>query len=54
VTSRNSHSCRSGSSIACPASSSEWHRVAPAGPNSGQLDRKSDKLTGSSLNIAVR
>jgi hypothetical protein len=35
VTSRNSHLCRSGSSIACPASSSEWHRVAPAGRNSG-------------------
>jgi hypothetical protein len=31
VTTRNSHSCRSTPSIAVPASSSEWHRVAPSG-----------------------
>src|SRR5512132_2390296 len=35
VTSRNSHLRSSRSSIAPPTSSSEWHRVAPVGRNSG-------------------
>src|SRR4029453_2996737 len=34
VTSRNSHSCRSVRSIAHPATSNDWHQVAPVGRNS--------------------
>jgi hypothetical protein len=37
TTSRNSHSGRSAPSIARPASSTEWHHVAPTGPNSGWI-----------------
>jgi hypothetical protein len=44
VTSRNSHSCRSEPSIVCPASSSEWHRLA-------RLDRIPDEFPNENRTI---